>query len=244
MNLMIKQLTLIFSLLLIFPVFADEITTFKDGKTYAHGSVVIAAPPEAVWKYLSDDSNARNWSIFFYSITECPKSECPANNIKSPGDIGYIRRSNRNHDKSGLRWDEETLKVVKTKKYLYKAIRAYDFIGYGDIGNKSEHLVEQIFERVDNNFTKLTFRSSLYEKKDLTVNNDDNPDNDMSFLEYKYAEFTFEKLSKERASEMFQKNLENIKAAVELGDKYQRVHPYQKFCDVKKWYCFEFLQDY
>lgn len=224
----------IFFILLCFTL---SISAFaQETPVYAEGTITIKASPEEVWAYLADDNNAQNWSIFFSSITPCPEEACPTNKVKKTGEIGHIRRSHRNSDQSGLRWDEETIKIIKEKLSLYKAIRAHDFVGYGELGQRSEHLVEQIFNRTENNETELTFRSSLYPHKDLTAM--------VTEFEYSMMNFFFKYVSKGRASEMFQKNLENIKAAVEMGDNYQRVHPYKKYCEPDEWLCFKFLQDF
>lgn len=215
--------------------FAKDIIEPDLNKTYAYSEIIINSPIEEVWEFLSHDEYARHWSIFFYSIEMCPISDCPVNTDKLNSDIGYIRRSYRNKNKEGLFWDEETLSKSMNEKYFYKSIRAFNFHGYGSLGNKAEHLVEQILIKIDKSKTKLIFRSSLIDKVQFSTK--------ISSAEYFLIDSFFTYISQPRTSSMFTKNLFNIKEWIEKKKDYKRVYKYQKYCDTSRWYCTNSLSD-
>lgn len=184
----------------------------------SEASVIINAPMEEVWKYNSINENAREWSVYFAKIVTCPISDCPQNATLEDSAIGFVRRAYRNDNETGIFWDEETLGVTKTSNKMTKAMRAYNFHGF-ILYNRAEHLVEQFYEAIDANTTKLTFRSRLYNRRKLS--------SWVSRVLYASWMGSGQIRGVRETTELFEKNLENIKAAIEQGEDYKRIHPYE-----------------
>ncbi|MFG1483668.1 hypothetical protein ABMA79_04870 [Halobacteriovorax sp. HFRX-2_2] len=188
---------------------------------YAEYTVVIEAPIDVVWNYNSKNENARQWSTYFYKIVSCPISECPWNANLKDSDIGFTRRCYRRESEKGTFWDETTTKVTKAQGEYYKQIRAYNFNEFMDFMNydeKGEFLVEQFYKKLDENKTSLTFRSGYIDRLEL--------ESPPSKFEYFFWNQIFNFITKRSVTNTFKWNLINIKAHIEQGENYKRIHPY------------------
>lgn len=166
-------------------------------------SVVIEAPVEDVWEYVSDSENAREWSVYFHHIA-------PMEGVED-GKPGAIRRCYRSLDKEeDVYWDEITLETIP---HEYRRILAYNKQGFPEDHQhleEGEHYVYQYYEEMGPEQTKLTFSTTILRPEGL-------------FDRLKFWKFG------QLAEETFDKNLENIKLAVEAEVKdepYDRKHPY------------------
>lgn len=162
-------------------------------------SVVIHAPLEVVWKYGSDSLRAREWSIYFDHIT-------PLKDGAPDGTIGAIRRCFRNPNETGLSWDEMTVESIPGK---LRRLYVYNFHG-ARLSQPTPSFASQIYEDLGNSTTKFTFQTQIAPGA--------------SYVERVIYYFTAK-----QAHEVFLKNLENIKAAIEEGPRYHRVHEYIPF---------------
>lgn len=114
-------------------------------KQRAEASVVIEASPAAVWDYLSDNSKAEEWSVYFHHIATLDAA-------------AQTRRCFMNADESGKRWDE---RVVGIALHRVRHIDMYNMTEYGVPGVQNHHYdVYQLYERLGPNRTKLTFRTA------------------------------------------------------------------------------------
>jgi hypothetical protein len=189
-------------------------------KTAQH-TVTIKAPIDEVWAYNADNRNARNWSVYFYSIEACPIHDCPNNQHLSPMDIGYVRRCYRNQDKSGVFWDEVTTEINQKPNQYYRQIISYNFNGFPDLldfNSKGEFLVEQIYHSLNINETELTFKTSFVERKSLK--------HTTNLIQYRIWRSFFNFITLPIVEKIFQQNLINIKAAIEQKENYQAIYPY------------------
>ncbi|MFG1499076.1 hypothetical protein ABMA70_02625 [Halobacteriovorax sp. XZX-3] len=188
---------------------------------YAEYTVEINAPIEAVWDYNSKNEHARQWSTYFYKIVSCPNSQCPWNEKLKQSDIGFTRRCYRRESEQGTFWDETTTMVSKSENEYYKQIRAYNFNEFMDFMNyneKGEFLVEQFYKKLGDNKTSLTFRSGYIRRHELA--------SAPSKFEFFLWEQIFHFITKRSVTNTFKWNLENIKAHIEQGENYKRIHPY------------------
>ncbi|GMR13888.1 MAG: hypothetical protein BMS9Abin29_2113 [Gemmatimonadota bacterium] len=109
-------------------------------------SVEIARPCLRVVDYLANSAHASEWSAFVSHIT-------PLNaEIVPDGAQGSIRRSFRNSDETGMRWDEYFLEVTPLRRRL----RVYNVVG-APLRATTLLLTEQIYEPVDANRCRLSF---------------------------------------------------------------------------------------
>lgn len=159
-------------------------------------SVEINAPVEKTWAYASDSLQAVNWSIYFNHIS-------PLEGPSPDGQIGSLRRCFRNKDESGYAWDEVIINVEPQK---LRQIVTYNFINYPfNFAHENEYVfVRQLYESLGPDKSKLTFQT--------IPRNESNP----------FFRFIFW-ISRGKTGEIFLKNLENIKAAIE---EKPRVHPW------------------
>lgn len=159
-------------------------------------SVIIEAPRQDVWEYVSDSSNAKDWSVYFDHISALPGIE--------DGRPGSLRRCFRNEDETGAFWDEEVVKIIKDE---YREIRTFNLNGFGRPElRKAQFKVEQIYEKLEDDKTRLSFTSEYSGPLDLDV---------LKALLPAGAE----------AERIFRLNLENIKSLIE-GEG--RTHPYEE----------------
>jgi hypothetical protein len=151
-------------------------------------SVIIEAPVGETWNYASNSLEAVNWSIYFDHISPL---ESPA----LDGQVGSLRRCYRNKDESGYAWDEVIINVETQK---LRQLVTYNFINYPFtwIHSGEYVFVRQLYESLGPHQSKLTFQ---------TISR---PDGNPLF------KFLFW-VSRKKTAEIFLKNLENIKAAIE-----------------------------
>ena len=161
-------------------------------------SVVIQASPEVVWDYLSDNSKAQYWSVFFDHISSMP-GDIP------DGQVGALRRCFRNADETGMTWDEEGL---ITRPYTFRRLRTFNVQHSGYPGEaNAEFWAEQEYVDLGNGKTRLTFRG-------VTLK----PEGPFYRIMYWFLNF--------KVSQIFKHNLENIKAHIEQRESYKRPHPW------------------
>lgn len=161
----------------------------------ASESVIIDAPVEKVWEYASNSNNAKDWSIYFDHISPLPGIP--------DGQVGSFRRCFRNANEHGMFWDEEVLEI---RPLEYRQIRTYNIHGYKEEKlNTVEYKVEQLYEKISDTQTKMTFQASVTKGMDLTA------------VYYMIRDFR-------EGSRVLRVNLENIKSQVEGKG---RPHPYE-----------------
>lgn len=170
-------------------------------------SIEINAPIEKVWDYISDNSKAREWSVYFHHISSLPGIE--------DGAVGSNRRCFRSEDESGIYWDEMVLETTLLK---YREILAYNFNGFEkEVFNNALFFVHQNLSDLGNNKTMLTFSTEKIR-----------PESVLNSLDYISAKGETEKI--------FKLNLTNIREAIEAGlnsREYKRKHPYLKIGEHK-----------
>jgi uncharacterized protein YndB with AHSA1/START domain len=109
-------------------------------------TVVIDAPIDSVYAYLSNSANASRWSVFVDHIVPLNADSVP------DGAVGSFRRCFQNADKQGLRWDEEIIIVEPLKQRRLSIFNMVDF------PMQAEHLAtDQFYEATSNTQTRLTF---------------------------------------------------------------------------------------
>lgn len=162
-------------------------------------SVIIDAPQEKVWNYVSDSSKAEVWSIYFDHITALP-------GIKD-GEVGSTRRCFRRKDETGMFWDEDVMAVNPPN---YREIRTYNIHGLPvPKMNEVEYKVEQILEPISPTQTKLTFKCTVRKGMDLLA---------LWYLLRDGAE----------SKRILYYNLENIKSQIESDGQKPPPHPYEE----------------
>ena len=159
-------------------------------------SVTIEAPVAETWAYASNSLEAINWSVYFDHISPLPGPV-------ADGQVGSLRRCFRNKDESGYAWDEVIINVEPLK---LRQIVTYNFINYpfSVIHDGQYVFVRQIYEALGEGRSRLTFQT--------TTHKGNNP----------FFKFIFW-ISRKETGDIFQKNLMNIKAAIE---KTPRVFPW------------------
>jgi uncharacterized membrane protein len=156
-------------------------------------TVIINKSAEEVYKYLGNSDNAREWSSYVNHITTLNE-----NNI-SDGKIGSIRRcyQYKNEEKGNI-WDEEILDVIPSKK---RKLSVFNMKNFSVTSNNL--ITEQHYEVIDTNSCKLSFVVFIK--------------NDASLLEkVSLALFGY------KVSNVFQKNISNVKAICEKNENYER----------------------
>jgi hypothetical protein len=161
-----------------------EVARWDQGVTE---SVTINAPVEVVWKYVSDSTKARDWSVYFDHISPLPGIQ--------DGQVGSLRRCFRNADESGLSWDEVTtiiqpLKMRQITTYNIKHL-PWSLLTFGGYV-----FVRQHYRKISDQQTELTFQ---------TVS-----PADANWIHRKVFEF-----SRRDTLRIFKQNLTNIKALIE-----------------------------
>jgi len=161
-------------------------------------SIVIEAPLEDVWSYLSDSQKAKEWSVYFDHITPLPGPH-------QDGEVGSIRRCFRNSDETGKIWDEMTvIREPLSRRILF----VFNIRNFRPLFTNSLHyFVEQRYERLSGQSTRLVFSTVLIESLDP-------------------GEALLMRLVMRRTRAIFLKNLVNIKAAIEQGKNYRRIYPW------------------
>lgn len=166
-------------------------------------SVEINAPIAEVWNFLSDNRNAKGWSVIFDHIE--PKADSPV----AEGSIGALRRCYRNANKEGFFWDERTL---TTEPYSYRSLRTFNISNTSwDFFENFQFTAHQTYEDLGNNKTRLTFSGDLDDYK-----------------KYSVAERFVFWITQYEGERIFRLNLENIKAMLEQKQNYQRPNPWEE----------------
>ena len=176
---------LIFLLVLIFSPYKqnDEV-----GYRCVASSIEINASTDEVYTYLGNSDNARVWSTYVDHITTLNADRV------TDGNVGSIRRCFKQKDEKGIVWDEEVLLVEKNKRRRLSIFNSKNF-PIITAGIRTE----QIYEKINENKTKLTF--TMYVQQDK-----------MGFFPYIKT-----KLSAYFIAYYFEKNIANIKQEVENG---------------------------
>ncbi|HSG47642.1 MAG TPA: SRPBCC family protein [Longimicrobiales bacterium] len=147
-------------------------------------SVDVTEPCERVHAYLGDSDNAREWSVFVDHITALNPDSVP------DGAVGSIRRSFKNADESGMRWDETIVDVTPTRRLL-------TVYGITDSPAPSgELLTEQIYEPLGGSGCRLRFTLFLRDAPSL-------------------GDALLMRLGGWEVSRIFRANIANVKALVE-----------------------------
>lgn len=166
-------------------------------------SVVINAPVKEVWEFLSDNRNAKGWSVIFDHIA--PMASSPV----AEGQIGALRRCFRNENEEGFFWDERTL---SSEPYTERTLRTYNVSNTSwDLFEKFQFTAYQKYEDLGNGQTRLTFEGDLDDYTKYSV----------------FERFIFW-VSQHEGERVFRLNLENIKAMLEQGENYQRPHAWEE----------------
>ena len=139
-----------------------------------------------VHRYLGDSSHARDWSVYVDHITPLNADEVP------DGAAGSIRRSFRNADESGTRWDEY-FEVVEPRR---RRLTIYGI--HGAPRPAGELMTEQLYEPLGPDACRLTFTLFLRDEPSL---------GDRLLLG----------LASWEVARIFRANLGNIKQRVEAG---------------------------
>ncbi|MDB5105532.1 MAG: hypothetical protein JWP91_3221 [Fibrobacteres bacterium] len=109
-------------------------------------TVDIAAPADAVFRFLGNSGNAGKWSVFVDHITPLN-----ADSIRD-GLPGSRRRCFCKRDETGRRWDETITEVVPGRK---RRLALYDFVGFTAASDSLA--TEQIYESTEGGGCRLTF---------------------------------------------------------------------------------------
>ncbi|MCH8836583.1 MAG: SRPBCC family protein [Candidatus Marinimicrobia bacterium] len=161
--------------------------------------VDINAPVADVWEYVSNSYNTREWSVYIHHISPLPGVE--------DGGVGSLRRCFRREDETGIWWDEQVLAV---KPYKYRKMRTFNIHGSKNPHfNEAEFEVYQYYKEIEPAMTRLTFATSQLKPDDW------------------FSRHRFWSVGRD-GKRIFKLNLANIKTAIEQGEQYERVHPYEE----------------
>ena len=162
--------------------------------------ITIDAPIAQVWRYVSDSSSARDWSIYFHHITPLPGVR--------DGQVGSNRRCFRRADETGIWWDELTLEIDPPH---YRRILSYNLHGFRDPQfGEAETYVFQHYDELAPGRTRFAFATQKLRPTGAV------------------ALVKFARLARE-TKRLFRLNLTNIKAIVEAnhnGGGCHRPHAY------------------
>lgn len=152
-----------------------------------HASVIINAPIKDVWEYASDSTRASDWSVYFDHISPLPGIE--------DGKKGSLRRCFRMANEEGARWDEMTLEAIPLK---FRQIVTFNFQGFerNRLLKDKYVFVRQQYRIIDAQTTEMAFQTQLPPRSGLA------------------SRIAFHSVRKETL-DIFQKNLKNIKFAIE-----------------------------
>lgn len=166
-----------------------------------NNSVIVNAPIDAVWKYVSDSSRAEYWSIYFDHITPMDDKD---------GQVGSVRRCYRYANETGPTWDEMVLEI---KPPNFRKMKTFNLKGFSFKGHeKIEFYVFQEVEKLSDSQTRLTFASTSANLFEVI--------SDPSLLQFVLSRF------KPEAERIIKANLENIKYAIENGESTPPPHAF------------------
>lgn len=110
-------------------------------------STDVDAPCDSVFDYLGNSSNASDWSVYVDHIT-------PLNAVSvRDGSAGSIRRSFKNADETGMRWDEYFTEVVPGKR---RELRIYNIVD-APATAQGTLLTQQLYAPQGPNRCRVTF---------------------------------------------------------------------------------------
>ena len=175
----------------------------------ARTSVVIDVPVEFLWKMLSDNSHAHDWSAFFDRILDLPANPSDQSDIG----VGARRRSFRNLEDVGFYWDEESVAVIPNRfKRIYVFNIRNDTWFKQLLWNDTESYTDNIYESLGPEKTRFTFSTFVHG------------------FNGPFWNVVYEALGQTTLlKELFMLNQDNIKLLAEAlytETKYQRLHPY------------------
>lgn len=110
-------------------------------------STDVEAPCDSVFDYLGNSSNASDWSVYVDHITPLNAASV------RDGSVGSIRRSFKNADETGMRWDEYFTEVVAGER---RELRIYNIV---DAPTTAEGtlLTQQLYAPLGPNRCRVTF---------------------------------------------------------------------------------------
>ncbi|MES1172334.1 MAG: SRPBCC family protein [Bacteroidota bacterium] len=151
-------------------------------------TVDVAAPCGRVFTYLGDSSHARLWSVFINHIT-------PLNpEVAADGAVGSIRRSFRNADEQGMRWDEEFMIVEPDRR---RRLRIFNMVE-ARAPRDNSLMSEQVYRPLPDGGCRLAFTLFLQNPPSL-------------------ADQVAVRLIAHQVSRVFRRNIANVKRLVEQG---------------------------
>ena len=107
----------------------------------------VDAPCTTVFDYLGNSANASLWSVYVDHITPLNAPEV------GDGSRGSIRRSFRNADETGMRWDEDFVEVVPGQR---RKLRIFNVVG-APVTVDGTLMTEQLYEPQGEKRCRLTF---------------------------------------------------------------------------------------
>lgn len=113
----------------------------------------IDAACSTVFDYLGNSSNASDWSVYVDHITALNVASVP------DGARGSIRRSFRNADETGMRWDEYFVDVVPGVR---RELRIFNVAG-APVTVDGTLMTEQLYQPLGENRCRVTFTLFLAE---------------------------------------------------------------------------------
>jgi len=151
------------------PIPAHAVEESVIGSELIRTSIVVDVPIGYLWEFLSDNSNAADWSSIFAKIFDIESSS--AAGLPADG-TGERRRCQRNEEPVGLYWDEETALVGTDMMFErgFKRIFTFDWKNqrwwnqiqtdfFGAIA-----YTDNLYESLTPNRTKFTFSSTILYK--------------------------------------------------------------------------------
>jgi hypothetical protein len=199
------------------PASADGLDTARlldDG-----AEITIRAPLQAVWDYAGDSAQATAWSVYFHHITAQP-NDAEGRPYPPDGAVDSVRVCYRRADETGVRWDEQVTALEPEGRARHRRIRTYNLRGLGGlpgwIAPYTAYRVEQHYHRAPparradgERRTVLAFRTRLARPG------------------WAAARLLFRLFFLPEVKRIFALNLENMKAAIEAGQPYERLHRYE-----------------
>ena len=168
----------------------ETLNSESDQTNWEHAvseTIIIEAPLEMVWDYISDSTSAKEWSVFFDHISPLPGVQ--------DGEVGSLRRCYRNANEKGFTWDEVTTAIEFQKMRQITTFRVRSR-PWGFTTKDGYVFVRQLYKKIDENRTELTFQT-------------------VSPAQAQWLHRQIFNLSRKETRRIFQKNLINIKAVLE-----------------------------
>lgn len=187
----IKKIATLFALAIaVFLIIAIIFSPFSnhkgwEGRQIIH-TVTINAPVEAIFNYLGNSDNARNWSVYVDHITTTNTDKIP------DGQVGSERRCFVEKDETGIIWDERITEVVPNIK---RQLIIYNLQGFPMVANNLA--TEQLYKKINKKQTELSF--TLFYK-------DGHPTYWETFKTY---------LAAHKIKSIFRQNMDNIRSIIE-----------------------------